>query len=105
MARPRGRPWPADDQGDLDAAQRQRLQRGVERIRARQLDGELTSAVSAEFVLLLAHLVAFAPIAMQQLVEAVLGVDAYSTDYRWLCTEQLLALLERHITRESDRSN
>jgi len=81
-----------DDAADRE--QQQRLRGGVRRIRARQRDGELTGAVSAEFVMLLAHLITFAPIAMPHAVRGILGVDPLSPKYRRRCAEQLLALLE-----------
>ncbi|GAA0384922.1 hypothetical protein Acor_48080 [Acrocarpospora corrugata] len=73
--------------------QRQRLEEGVRRTRDRQQAGELTDAVSPEFVVLLAHLVAFAPVAMPQIVQDLLGVAPDSPDYRQLCREQLTTLL------------
>src|SRR4051812_14853925 len=58
---------PRDDDGSEHAdAQRDRLHAGVERMRRRQAAGEITSAVDPEFVLLIAHLLAFAPLAMPQ---------------------------------------
>lgn len=74
-------------------AQARRLREGVERIEARQRSGELTDAVSAEFVMLLAHMVAFAPVAMPQVVRTITGVEPGSPDYRSLCRDQLVALL------------
>ncbi|MGH8574104.1 MAG: TetR/AcrR family transcriptional regulator, partial [Gammaproteobacteria bacterium] len=85
-----------DDPGEddqADEAQRHRLQAGLERVRARQRAGELTDEVSAEFVTLLAHAIAFAPIALPHIVQDVLGVDPYSSQYREMCREQLLTLL------------
>jgi hypothetical protein len=76
------------------AAQRQRLQRGVERIRTRQRDGELTGTVSPGFVMLLAHMITFAPVAMPQIVQDILGIDPHSPNYRQLCSKELAALLE-----------
>jgi AcrR family transcriptional regulator len=81
------------DDSETDAAQRRRVERGVERIRARQQAGELTGAVSAEMVMLLAHMITFAPIAMPQIVRDILGVDPCSPAYRDWCREQLTALL------------
>lgn len=75
------------------SAQRQRLEEGVRRIRERQRAGELTDSVSAEFVVLLMHLAAFAPVAMPTLAEDLLGVAPGSQDYRRLCQDQLTALL------------
>jgi AcrR family transcriptional regulator len=86
----------APNRGDnADEEQRRRVQQGVERIRTRQDDGEITNTVSAEFVTLLAHMVAFAPIAMPHIVHDMLGVDPGSPAYREWCGQQLVALLMR----------
>lgn len=82
------------DPDELVAAQRARLAPAVERMRERQRAGDVTAAVDAEFVLLLTHLVTFAPIAMPHIVEAILGVDPRSREYRDRCVDQLLALVE-----------
>lgn len=74
-------------------AQGQRIEDGVRRIRDRQRAGELTDSVSAEFIVLLAHMAAFAPVAMPQMVQSVLGVAPDSADYRRLCRDQLATLL------------
>jgi hypothetical protein len=62
-------------------------------IRRRQAAGELTDVVDAEFILLLSHVLAFAPVALPQFAEAILGLEPYSTEYRRRCREQLAALL------------
>ncbi|MFG3690588.1 TetR family transcriptional regulator [Micromonospora sp. NPDC047740] len=62
-------------------------------IRRRQAAGELTDVVEAEFILLLSHVLAFAPVALPQFVEAILGVKPHSAEYRQRCREQLAALL------------
>ncbi|MDH2428288.1 TetR/AcrR family transcriptional regulator [Sphaerisporangium sp. TRM90804] len=91
--------WQAlgDDPGqgaeESNHAQGQRIEDGVRRIRDRQRAGELTDSVSAEFIVLLAHMAAFAPVAMPQLVQSVLGVAPGSADYRRLCRDQLATLL------------
>lgn len=59
----------------------------------RQTVGELTSAVDAEFVLLIAHLLAFAPLAMPQIVGGLFDVDPLSPEYRRRCVAQLLTLV------------
>jgi AcrR family transcriptional regulator len=85
---------PDDESGAaVRAAQQDRLRGAVERIRTRQRAGELTPDVDPEFVLLLSYLIAFAPIAMPDIVEALFGVDPCSTDYRERSLGQLLALL------------
>ncbi len=75
------------------AAQHDRLRDGVERIHRRQRDGELTSKVDPEFILLLAQAIAFAPIAMPHSVQSLFGADPYSPEYRQRCRDQLIALL------------
>lgn len=101
--------WQAlgDDRGEPDESvtgQGAKLHDAVDRNRRRQRDGEITGDVEAEFLLLLAHALAFAPIAMPQIVEAIFGVDPYSPEYRRRCLEQLLTLVDpdRRITRSHD---
>jgi TetR/AcrR family transcriptional regulator len=83
----------AEPGAEVGEAQARRLREGVERIKGRQRTGELTDTVSAEFIMLLAHMVAFAPIAMPQIVRTVMDVQPGSADYRRQCRDQLLALL------------
>jgi AcrR family transcriptional regulator len=89
--------WQAlgDDPGgdEQAAAQQARLQEAVGRVRRRQGAGEVTSDVEAEFLLLLAYVLTFAPIAMPQIVQAIFGVDPYSPEYRRRCLSQLLRLI------------
>jgi len=73
--------------------QRKRLRPAVSGVRRRQRAGEVTSTVDPEFVLLLAYAVAFAPIAMPQVVAGLFGLDPLSAAYRRKCLRQLLALL------------
>ncbi|MEO3812961.1 TetR family transcriptional regulator [Sphaerisporangium sp. B11E5] len=85
-----------DDPGEgaeTDGERRAAMLRAVEVMRERQAAGEVTGQVTPEFVLLLAHVLTFAPIAMPQFVAAILGVDPNSPEYRRVCREQLLALL------------
>jgi hypothetical protein len=49
--------------------------------------------VDPEFVLLLAYAVAFAPIAIPQVVAGLYGIDPLSAAYRRKCLRQLLSLL------------
>lgn len=86
---------------EAEQAQRRHVHSGVERVRARQRAGELTDAVSPEFITLLAHAMAFAPIALPHVVRDALEVDPYSSEYRTLCREQLLTLLR---TRDAETS-
>jgi TetR/AcrR family transcriptional regulator len=89
--------WQAlgDDPAGADpaAVQRNRLRPAVTRVRRRQRAGELTSTVDPEFVLLLAYAVAFAPIAMPQVVAGLFGIDPLSPAYRRKCLRQLLTLV------------
>jgi TetR/AcrR family transcriptional regulator len=90
--------WQAlgDDPGGADpvAVQRERLRPAVARVRRRQRSGELTSTVDPEFILLLAYAIAFAPIAMPQVVAGLFGIDPLSAAYRRRCLRQLLTLVE-----------
>jgi TetR/AcrR family transcriptional regulator len=83
------------DPGTAEAvrAQADRTREGVDRLRARQQAGEVTGDVSAEFVLLLAHLIAFAPISLGPQVRSILGVEPGSAEYRRTCLDQLMTLL------------
>jgi AcrR family transcriptional regulator len=89
--------WQAlgDDPGGADpvAVQRLRLGPAVARVRHRQRTGEITSTVDPEFVLLLTYAVAFAPIAMPQVVAGLFGLDPLSPAYRHKVLHELLTLL------------
>lgn len=91
--------WQAlgDDPGDDEqrtTARLGRLSASVDRVRRRQAEGEVTGDVEAEFVVLLAYVLVFAPVAMPQFVEAFFGVDPYGPEYRRRCLDQLLMLLD-----------
>lgn len=73
--------------------ERERLGAAVERLRGRQRDGEIDGDLDPGFVLLLAYLLAFAPLALPQHVEAILGVDPMSKDYRARVLEQLAKVI------------
>jgi AcrR family transcriptional regulator len=96
--------WQAlgDDPAGADPVQvqRARLRPAVAGVRRRQRAGEVTSTVDPEFVLLLAYAIAFAPIAMPQVVTGLLGLDPLSAAYRRKCLRQLLALLAPEKTPE-----
>jgi TetR/AcrR family transcriptional regulator len=89
--------WQAlgDDPAGVDpiAVQRARLRPAVARVRRRQRSGELTSTVDPEFILLLAYAIAFAPVAMPQVVAGLFGIDPLSPAYRRRCLRQLLTLV------------
>ena len=90
--------WQAlgDDPAGTDPRQVQhdRLRPAVARVRRRQRAGELTSTVDPEFILLLAYAVAFAPVAMPQVVGGLFGMDPLSPAYRRKCLRQLLILVQ-----------
>jgi len=85
-----------DDPAGTDPrqVQRDRLRPAVARVRRRQRAGELTSTVDPEFILLLAYAVAFAPVAMPQVVGGLFGLDPLSPAYRRKCLRQLLILVQ-----------
>jgi TetR/AcrR family transcriptional regulator len=85
---------PREDENTAGAEMhRARLRSGVERMRRRQAVGEITDAVDPAFLLLIAHLLAFAPLAMPQIVAGLLDVDPLSPEYRRHCVTQLLTLV------------
>jgi AcrR family transcriptional regulator len=90
--------WQAlgDHSGDPDeitAAWHARMPACVERIRARQEAGEITGEVDPEFVLLLTHALAFAPIALPHMVESLFGADPLGPERRQGWVDQLTKLL------------
>ncbi len=85
---------PGDGAADDTRPDQERTAReAVDRMRHRQRTGELRPDVDPEFVLLLAYALAFAPLALPQLVESILGVDPLSPEYRRRCLDQLLLLV------------
>lgn len=84
----------ANDEETTQAAQDERLRAAITGVRRRQHNGELSSDVDAEFILLLAYAIAFAPIAMPHIVQTLIDPDPCSTRYRRRSREQLLALLQ-----------
>jgi len=90
--------WQAlgDDPSDDEAAEarRERTAHGVDSVRSRQDQGEITADVDAEFVLLLSYLLAFAPIALPDHVRGILGVDPLGPEYREKVLAQLTKLLD-----------
>ncbi|GAB3878667.1 TetR/AcrR family transcriptional regulator [Microbispora bryophytorum] len=77
------------------AAQRARLREAVERTRGRQEKGEITGELDAEFVLLVAYALAFAPIALPRMVEGIADADPLSKEYREWVVGQLAAMTRR----------
>ncbi|WP_405087463.1 TetR family transcriptional regulator [Microbispora sp. NBC_01389] len=87
---------PAGDKDDeWAAAQRTRLREAVERTRTRQAEGEITDELDAEFVLLVAYALTFAPIALPRVVEGIVGADPLSKEYRKWVVGQLAAMTRR----------
>jgi hypothetical protein len=60
--------------------------------------------VDPEFVLLLAYAIAFAPIAMPQVVAGLFGLDPMSPAYRRKCLRQLLTLVAPDKARVDDKA-
>ena len=77
-----------------ETRQREGLRAAVERTRERQRNGEIADRLDPAFVQLLAHMLAFAPLAIPHVVEGLLGVDPLSPEYRRICLEQLTKVLE-----------
>ena len=84
---------PGEGAADARSTRARDVAEGVARVRDRQRAGELTGAVSAEFIVLLSYMTAFAPVALPDIVSDILGVAPGSQEYRRLCTEQLTSLL------------
>lgn len=80
----------ADDQPDAQGA---KLRDAVERLRRRQHSGEITDELDAEFLLLIAYAMTFAPIALPGVVAGIFGIDPLSAEYRDRCREQLATLV------------
>jgi AcrR family transcriptional regulator len=74
------------------------LGEALDRMRARQRSGELTADIDPRFVLLLAYLVAFAPIALPSIVVGIYGVDPLSPDYRREVINQLMDIVSKQST-------
>ncbi|MDE1675373.1 MULTISPECIES: TetR/AcrR family transcriptional regulator [Nocardia] len=70
------------------------LATAVERIGARQRAGELRADLDPKFILLLAYLLAFAPIALPAVVEGIYDLEPSSPDYRRTVLEQLVRVVE-----------
>ncbi|MEU4330373.1 TetR/AcrR family transcriptional regulator [Nonomuraea dietziae] len=69
----------------------------VEQTRARQAAGEISDGHPPEFVTLLSFLLAFAPVALPQVIEEIYDVDPLSEEYRQRVSEALAAFLDvRH---------
>lgn len=69
----------------------------VEQTRARQAAGEIGDGHPPEFVTLLSFLLAFAPVALPQVIEGIYDVDPLSEEYRQRVSEALSAFLDvRH---------
>jgi AcrR family transcriptional regulator len=83
----------AEDGERFAGIQRARMAAAVEKIRLRQLAGEVTEEVDAGFALLVAYAVIFSPITMPQFVRDILGDDPLSPAVRQRLHRQLIKLL------------
>jgi TetR/AcrR family transcriptional regulator len=81
--------------GDQGQARADRLRESLERTRDRQREGELRDDVDPELIVLLGHLLAFAPIFMPQMIETIFGGGESWGRYREFLAEQLPILVER----------
>ncbi|MFI6734209.1 hypothetical protein ACIBI9_14870 [Nonomuraea sp. NPDC050451] len=70
----------ADEEQRYAQAQRARMAESLERMRGRQVAGEVTDRVDPAFALLVAHAVVFAPITMPQFVRDIFGDDPLSPE-------------------------
>ncbi|MEU4232496.1 TetR family transcriptional regulator [Nonomuraea sp. NPDC026600] len=66
----------------------------VEQMRARQAAGEVGDELEPEFLALLSFLLAFAPVALPQVIEAIYGVDPLSAEYRERVSRQVFSLMD-----------
>ncbi|MEZ0112946.1 TetR/AcrR family transcriptional regulator [Catenulispora sp. EB89] len=73
--------------------QSERLRGAVERMRARQADGEVDADLDPAFALLLCYALTFAPIALPHFVRDITGLDPLSAEYRERCAAEIVKLL------------
>lgn len=73
--------------------QSERLRAAVERMRARQDDGEIADDLDPAFALLLCYALTFAPIALPHFVRDITGLDPLSAEYRGRCAAEIVKLL------------
>lgn len=83
--------------------QHSRLSAAVAGIAQRQRDGELTTDLDPEFILLMAYLLTFAPIALPSTVRDIYGLDPLSPDYRSRVLDQLLRVVTPKSQHTEDR--
>ncbi|RSM50920.1 TetR family transcriptional regulator [Amycolatopsis balhimycina DSM 5908] len=87
-------PFADAEEGERYAqAQRDRLAKGVQRIRERRDAGEVTGDIDPRFALLVTYAVVFSPIALPQFVRGLLGDDPLSPAVRRWLHDQLIKLL------------
>ncbi|MFC5596301.1 TetR/AcrR family transcriptional regulator [Deinococcus cellulosilyticus] len=72
---------------------RSHYEHAISRTIQRQQNGEITSEVAPEFVQLLSHALAFAPVALPRIVEGILGHTPTPEEYQKWCIDQLMKLL------------
>lgn len=73
--------------------QSERMRAAVDRIRERQVDGEIADDLDPAFALLLCYALTFAPIALPHFVRDITGVDPLSPEYRDRCAAEIVKLL------------
>jgi AcrR family transcriptional regulator len=83
----------SEDQEGFTQAQRSAMAQAAERMRLRQLAGEVTGEISPEFALLVLCAVILAPVTMPQLVRDILAEDPLSAMARQQLSSQLVRLL------------
>jgi uncharacterized protein YbjT (DUF2867 family)/AcrR family transcriptional regulator len=82
-----------EDQERFTREQRSAMARAAERMRHRQLAGEVTGKVSPEFALLVMYALILAPVTMPQFVRDVLGDEPLSAQVRQRLASELARLL------------
>jgi TetR/AcrR family transcriptional regulator len=85
----------AGDEERYDQAQRSRIAEAEEKMRQRQLAGEVTGKVTPQFALLVCYAVVLAPVTMPQFVRDILGGDPVSPAVRQQLHSELVTLLGR----------
>jgi TetR/AcrR family transcriptional regulator len=83
----------AGDEERYDQAQRSRMAEAEEKMRQRQLAGEVTGEVTPQFALLVCYAVILAPVTMPRFVRDILGGDPVSPAVRQQLHSQLVKLL------------
>lgn len=95
---------PADGDEQPDRLAR-RLRDSVAGIRAQQASGTITDAFDAEFLLLTAYALTFAPIALPHIVEGIFGTSGLDRQYRQRLRTHLAVLASATVAAESQRES